>query len=107
MGDSNPNRGDIDRRLEGAPLSIGKQRLVPVARVTGKYFLFNSENGQGVGGRLTVRPEEVIQRLPDGSEQRISVTAPTRQILSQILAVGGVVAGVCLGLILVGRMRRA
>ena len=107
MADPSPKRGDIDRRLEGAPLSIGGQTITPVARVTGKHVLFDSANGHGVGCRLSVRPEEVIQRLADGNELRIGITDPTRQILRQILAIGGLVAGLCLGLMLVFGKRRA
>ncbi len=75
--------------IEGAPIQVGEREYIPQVmarsiirrRVT---FGTQASNGRG-GGLVWLQPLAVIERRPDGSEQRIVITDETHQALKAML----------------------
>jgi hypothetical protein len=74
--------------IEGAPIKIGQREYVPqvLARsIIRRQVTFGTQASCGRGGVLLwLQPLSVIERRPDGSQQRIVITDETNQAIKMM-----------------------
>jgi hypothetical protein len=79
--------------IEGESIKVGERELIPVVKVRSllrREVTFGTETSSGGGGGLVwLKPIAMIERQPDGSEERVSITDE---------------AGIAIGAMLVGAM---
>jgi hypothetical protein len=67
--------------IEGEAIKVGQRALVPIVKVRSilrRRVTFGTESSSGGGGGLVwLQPVAVIERRPDGSEQRIAIRDET------------------------------
>jgi hypothetical protein len=102
-----PGLKRIDRRIYGAPLTVGERTLHLVARAVGWYGGPSDAAGSRSGAWWRLTPVEVIVREEDGSEYALTLTDETAQAMRGIRIAAVFVAAVCWLVCLVGRASRA
>lgn len=66
--------GRISRQIVGDPITIGPQKIRPVAKLTGWWMDSSGPRGRGLGGGLFhLRPQEIRTLRPDGAEQSLII----------------------------------
>jgi hypothetical protein len=74
--------------IEGAPLKVGQREYIPqvLARsIIRRRVTFGTQASYGRGGALVwLQPLAVIERRPDGSQQRIVIPDETNQALKMM-----------------------
>jgi hypothetical protein len=66
--------GRISRQIEGDPITIGPQKIHPVAKLTGWWMGSSGPHGRGLGGGLfRLRPQEIRYLRSDGTEQSLII----------------------------------
>lgn len=66
--------GRISRQIEGDPITIGPQKIRPVAKLTGWWMDSSGPHGGSLkGGLFRLRPQEIRTLRPDGTEQSLIV----------------------------------
>lgn len=75
--------------IEGDPIQVGERQLIPVVRMRSliqRQVTFGTESSSGRGGGLVwLQPVAVIERWPDGSEQRVSISDETGTVIKGML----------------------
>jgi hypothetical protein len=74
--------------IEGAPIQVGQREYVPqiLARsIIRRRVTFGTQASFGRGGALVwLQPLAVIERRPDGSQQRIAIPSETDQAIKMM-----------------------
>ena len=91
MKQGQPWRTDV---VEGQPIKVGARELIPVVKVRSivrRQVTFGTEQSSGGGGGLVwLQPVAMIQRHPDGEEERLTISDQTwmaiKGMLSSVLA---------------------
>ena len=67
--------------IEGEPVQVGERQLVPVVKMRSlirRQATFGTDgSGGGGGGLVWLQPEAIVERRPDGTEERFSITDET------------------------------
>lgn len=75
--------------IEGDPVQIGQRQLIPVAKmrsVIRRQVTFGTEASNGRGaGLVWVQPTAVIERRPNGTEERIPIPDETGAAIQRML----------------------
>ena len=78
MGEIAPWKTEL---IEGDPIQVGGRELVPIVKVRSivrRQVTFGTAASSGGGGGLVwLKPVAVIERRPDGSEERFSIVDET------------------------------
>jgi hypothetical protein len=66
--------GRISRQIEGDSITVGSQKIRPVAILSGWWMEGSGPRGRGLGGGLfRLRPQEIRTLRPDGAEQSLII----------------------------------
>lgn len=75
--------------IEGDPIQAGQRQLVPVVKMRSilrRQVTFGTEASSGGGGGLVwLQPAAVIERHPDGSQDRIPIIDETGMVIQRML----------------------
>lgn len=75
--------------IEGDPIKVGQREFVPVVKVRSllrRQVTFGTEASNGGGGGLIwLQPVSVIERGPDGTEERIPINDETGMAIQWML----------------------
>ena len=91
-----------DHLVEGQPIAAAGYQLTPVARLSGWRWLH--PNGQAGFAFVHLSPTEVIVQPPDGAEQRLPLTIPTKNALFGMLGGAAALAAVCTAVMVLARL---
>lgn len=75
--------------VEGHPIQVGQRQLIPVVKVrstTQRQVTFGTGASRSSGGGLVwLQPAAIIERRPDGSEERIPIPDETWMAIKGML----------------------
>lgn len=75
--------------IEGEPIQVGQRQLIPIVRMRSavrRQVTFGTQESSGGGGGLVwLQPVAMIERRPDGNEERIAILDETGTAIKGML----------------------